>query len=324
MATSRGMDVSAYQGTQDWAALKAKGVVFAFAKASEGQHSRDTRFDQHIAGILKAGLVGGGYHFAWPTQDVEQEAANYIAAVRPYKDARLVHWLDLERYSDGRNYGNRTAAQIRTWVSEWLRVVSAAYPGQRVGVYTSASDVAAGHLPADVPLWFPRYPWGAADWSRAEAAAQPTVSGRHPVIWQFTSQPYDRNIAYLSEAALRAWAAGTTTEEDDMALDKADVKTLAGTDGVWKAPKDAADYSDDEKSPDHYWSLGSHINDQTTRIRRIDKATAALTAQLAALTAAVGALAQGGGLSAAEVQAAAEAGARAALAQLGDKLQEEG
>jgi GH25 family lysozyme M1 (1,4-beta-N-acetylmuramidase) len=35
LATSRGLDVSQYQGAQDWAKHKANGVTFAFAKASE-------------------------------------------------------------------------------------------------------------------------------------------------------------------------------------------------------------------------------------------------------------------------------------------------
>ena len=178
MATSRGMDVSAYQPPQDWEALRGKGVVFAFAKASEGQRSRDARFDQHIGGIIKAGLIPGAYHFAWPTQDVDREAANYIGAVRPYAKAGFVHWLDLERYSDGRNYGSRSAPQIRSWVSEWLRLVAAAFPGQRFGVYTSADDIAKGHLPAGVPLWFPRYPWGAADWARGRTSTAAARSSR--------------------------------------------------------------------------------------------------------------------------------------------------
>lgn len=46
----------------------------------------------------------------------------------------------------------------------------------------------------------------------------------------------------------------------------------------------------------------------------------ALTAQVAALSAAVGALAKGGGLTATEITAAAQAGAQAALAELGDAL----
>jgi len=56
--------------------------------------------------------------------------------------------------------------------------------------------------------------------------------------------------------------------------------------------------------------------------RRVDKATAALTAQVAALSAAVGKLAEGGGLDASEIQAAAQAGAEAALDRLGDALKD--
>ncbi|MFJ9382092.1 glycoside hydrolase family 25 protein, partial [Streptomyces sp. NPDC101455] len=180
MATSRGMDVSAYQGTQDWAGLKRDGLVFAFAKASEGTGSRDSRFDAHIAGIIKARLVPGAYHFAWPNQGAAGEAANYIAAVRPYAKAGsgFTHWLDLERYSDGRNYSGRTAAQIKAYAAAWIAAVQKAFPGQRVGIYTSASDLTAGHVPDGVPLWYPAYPWGAAAYSQAEAAAQPRPSGR--------------------------------------------------------------------------------------------------------------------------------------------------
>ena len=111
-------------------------------------------------------------------------------------------------------------------------------------------------------------------------------------------------------------------EEADMALSNADIEKLAATDGVFKAPKDASDYNADPASPKHYWAFGTHVADQTTRIRRIDKATAAMTAQVGALTAAVAALAQDGGLPLAQVQAAAEAGAQAALDRLADALKE--
>jgi GH25 family lysozyme M1 (1,4-beta-N-acetylmuramidase) len=306
MATCRGIDVSAYQGTQDWAAHKKAGVVFAFAKASEGQSTHDPKFATHITGIIKAGLVPGAYHFAWPTQSAAREAANYIAAVKPYAGKGFTHWLDLERYSDGRNYGGRSAAQIRAWVTEWVAAVQKACPGQRVGVYTSASDLAAGHVPDGLPLWYPAYPWGAAEYSRAEAAAQPKPSGRTPLIWQFTSQPIDRSIAYMSAADLRAWAAGTTArqQEDDMPLTDADARR------VWA-------YSHGDK-PDVHQTLATAATQSTAAAAGIRS----LTAQVAALTATVGKLAQGGGLDAAEIKAAAEAGAQAALDKLADALKE--
>ncbi|MFJ8140664.1 glycoside hydrolase family 25 protein [Streptomyces sp. NPDC096013] len=318
MATSRGMDVSAYQGTQDWAALRKSGLVFAFAKASEGQHSRDPKFDTHIAGIIKAGLVPGAYHFAWPNQDVKAEAANYISAVRPYAKAGYTHWLDLERYSDGRNYSGRSATQIKAWAAAWIAAVEKAFPGQRVGVYTSASDLTAGHVPEGAPLWFPRYPWGAADWSRAEDQAQPVIAGRRPLIWQFTSQPVDRSIAYLSEAALRAWAGGDTTkEEDDMDLQS----TVLLGDWIpqtWPKDKGLADKK---------ITVNTAIGSGYAHARRAADNTTAILAQLGAQQATIAklvdAIGSGGGLTAAEIQAAAEAGAKAALATLGDKLQED-
>lgn len=218
MTTCRGLDVSAYQPAQDWPKHKADGVAFAFAKASEGQHSRDALFATHISGIKAAGLVPGAYHFAWPNQDVTTEAANYISAVKPYAGPGFVHWLDLERYSDGRNYNGRSAPQIQVWVARWIAAVQAAFPGQRVGVYTSGDDLAGGHVPAGVPLWYPAYPWsGAVSYGRAESVTPLKPPGWTPLFWQFTSTPIDRSICYLTESGLRAWAAGTT-EEDDVSL----------------------------------------------------------------------------------------------------------
>ncbi|HEY1175630.1 MAG TPA: glycoside hydrolase family 25 protein [Phytomonospora sp.] len=213
-STSRGLDVSAYQSAQDWKAHKADGLTFAFAKATEGEKSHDARFATHIKGIQSADLVAGAYHFAWPNQSAAAEAANYIAAVKAYAGAGFLHWLDLERYSDGRNYQGRTAAQIKAYATAWIAAVKKAFPGQVVGIYTSASDIAAGHVPSGVPLWYPAYPWGAATYARAEAATRPKPSGRTVTFWQFTSTPLDRNIAYLSPSALREWAQGDADDDE--------------------------------------------------------------------------------------------------------------
>jgi GH25 family lysozyme M1 (1,4-beta-N-acetylmuramidase) len=288
MATCRGIDLSAYQGAQDWAARKAEGVVFAFAKASEGEHTRDTHFATHITGIIKAGLVPGAYHFGWPNQDVAAEAANYIAAVKPHARPGFVHWLDLERRSDGANYAGVTAAGIRAYATAWTATVQAAFPGQRVGVYTSGSDLAAGHAPASVPLWYPAYPWsGAATYAQAEAHAKPAPSGRTPLFWQFTSNPLDRSICYLSESALRAWAAGTET---DMALTTDDINKVAAaaakavltTDGVIAAPADAPDI---KTNP--YWALQSYIKDTNARLRAVQATEAAQSAAITQLATAI-------------------------------------
>jgi GH25 family lysozyme M1 (1,4-beta-N-acetylmuramidase) len=314
MATCRGVDVSVYQGVQNWDARRAEGVAFAFAKASEGQRTHDAHFATHITGIKQAGLVPGAYHFAWPCQDVALEAANYVAAVRPYAGRGFVHWLDLERRSDGANYKGCTAAGILAWVTKWLKLVADAFPGQRVGVYTSGSDLAAGHVPAGTTIWYPAYTWGytAVGYDKAEAATRPKPSGWTPLLWQFTSTPIDRSICYLSEAALRAWAQGTT-EETDMQL--SDLVKL----GTWVPKKWPADTGLQDGTIQVNTALGSAYGYS----RVAAESSTALLAQVAALTATVGKLAEGGGLDAAEIQAAAQAGAQAALDKLADAINKE-
>ncbi|MFF4118956.1 GH25 family lysozyme [Streptomyces sp. NPDC001714] len=214
-STSRGIDVSAYQSTQNWTKHKADGLTFAFAKASEGQKGRDARFATHIKGIKAAGLIPGAYHFAWPNQSAAVEAANYISAVKAYAGPGFLHWLDLERYSDGRNYNGKTAAQIRAYASAWIAAVQKAFPGQRVGVYTSASDIAAGRVPTGVPLWYPAYPGASVDtYAEADKHTRPAPSGRAVTFWQFTSTPLDRSICYMSPSALKTWAKGDADEDD--------------------------------------------------------------------------------------------------------------
>lgn len=214
-STARGIDVSAYQSAQNWPKLKADGLTFAFAKASEGQKSHDAKFATHIKGIKSAGLIPGAYHFAWPNQSAATEAANYIAAVKSYAGAGFLHWLDLEAYSDRRNYTGRTAAQIKAYAAAWIAAVQKAFPGQRVGIYTSAADIAAGHVPAGVTLWYPAYPGASVDtYTEAEKRTRPAPSGRTVAVWQFTSTPVDRNLAYMSPAAMKTWAKGSTANED--------------------------------------------------------------------------------------------------------------
>ncbi|NUO43722.1 MAG: hypothetical protein HOV82_17000 [Streptomyces sp.] len=104
----------------------------------------------------------------------------------------------------------------------------------------------------------------------------------------------------------------TVPEEDDMQL--SDLVKL----GPWVPKK---------------WPKDSGLQDGTIQVntalgsaygysRLAAESSTALVAQVAALTATVGKLAEGGGLDAGEIQAAAEAGAQAALDRLSDALKE--
>lgn len=322
-ATSRGIDVSDNNGTQDWKALAAGGVTFAQVKASEGEHTQDPKYRTHMDGLRAAGIMPMAYHFAWPNQDAATEAANYVSAVKADADdvPGFVHWLDLERMKTGENYAGRTAAQIKAYATTWVDRVKAAFPKQRVGVYTSGSDITAGHYPANSDgFWYPAYPSGPLSYTQAEQRSKPNP-GRTPLLWQFASSPTDRSIAYMTPAALRAWAG----QEDDVAL------TAAEKDALALIPKlydnliniDSIDVKDAKGVPVRH-AAGyhlAHIFHDTSEA--IWPAMVKMSANLAALQSAVAALAQGGGITAEQVQAAAEAGAQAALAELGGALTEQ-
>lgn len=80
VASAQGRDVSEFQGAVDWPAL-AKGLSFAFAKASNGPARPDPRFAANWAGMRAAGLHRGAYH-ELTAGDPAGQAAFFLATVR--------------------------------------------------------------------------------------------------------------------------------------------------------------------------------------------------------------------------------------------------
>jgi lysozyme len=299
-ATSRGLDVSSYQGPQDWAALVRGGVTYAAAKASEGEHTHDPRYRMHMDGMRGAGVLPQGYHYAWPNQSARAEADNYLAAV--HADASevtgYVHWLDLERRTDGRNYAGMSAAGIRAYAEAWVDRVKAAFPRQRVGCYTSADDITHGHYPRNSDfLFYPAYPSGPLNWTQAEQRSRPRPGGMTPLFWQFASSPTDRSIAYMTPAAYKAWA-GHQEVPDVQLSDKLTIPA-----GPWNDKPMTA-------------TFGEWVGFTNLKADAAVQGVRQLTAMVGALTGMVAKLAADNGhdLTAEQISDAAEAGANKALA----------
>lgn len=139
-----------------------------------------------------------------------------------------------------------------------------------------------------------------------------------------TACPGKARIAQFKEVVfpgIVARATGKTSEEDDMALSDADMKKLADlvADRVWKKDGLTVRWGTKE-NPD--WAAYSILHHATEVVRDNRVRLQKVQADMGALSGIVSRLAEGGGLTAAEIQAAAEAGARAALVQLGDALTE--
>jgi lysozyme len=141
----RGIDVSRYQGTIDWAAVAAAGVHFAFIKATEGGDLRDPRFAENWAAAAEAGLVRGAYHFFTFCTPGAAQAANF-AAVVPVEATALPPAIDVEFAGNCRSW--RDLETIRRELAVFLAAVEATYGRRPIVYFTRESHerVLAGRL----------------------------------------------------------------------------------------------------------------------------------------------------------------------------------
>src|SRR5437899_6903950 len=73
-----GIDVSAFQGTVDWAAVAAGGAKFAYLRASEQDGIPDATFAANYQGAKANGLYAGAYHRARPDLSGGKAQADYL------------------------------------------------------------------------------------------------------------------------------------------------------------------------------------------------------------------------------------------------------
>ncbi|MGN0631861.1 MAG: glycoside hydrolase family 25 protein [Ruminococcus sp.] len=84
-----GIDVSVYQGSVDWQAVKDSGVEFAIIRAGYGKHANqeDRYFDINMKNAKEAGLDCGAYWFSYALtpEDAEKEAEAFYEVIKGYK-----------------------------------------------------------------------------------------------------------------------------------------------------------------------------------------------------------------------------------------------
>ena len=181
--TLPGIDVSHYNGSPDWSQVKADGVRFVIAKATEGTTFLDDHYAANKQQVEALGMAFTAYHFARPdksTGDAVAEADWFVGNAQ-LTGRNLVPVLDLE---DG---GGMGATKLTQWVKAWLGEVQVQL-GVKATIYTTASFWRA-HM-ADTG-WFAAngYRLWVAHWT---AAAQPAVpaanwTGSGWTMWQYSS-----------------------------------------------------------------------------------------------------------------------------------------
>ncbi len=204
----QGIDVSKYQETIDWPAVRTAGKTFAWIKATEGGDRVDDRFHENFAAAKAAGLARGAYHFYYFCRPVEDQVAWFIANVPADPDA-LPPVLDMEwnhqsptcRLQPDRDTIHR---DMRTW----LTAVEKHY-GKRPVIYTTVDfhrDRLQGAF-SDYHIWVrsvaghPTVRYGARKWHFWQHTATGRVAGIRGDV--------DRNVFYGSRADWQAFVSGS-------------------------------------------------------------------------------------------------------------------
>ena len=193
-----GIDVSKWQGSIDWNAVKNSGVSFVIIRcgyrgSSSGSLIKDPMFESNIKGATNAGLKVGLYFFSQAVNEKEavEEASMAIALAKNYKISYPI-FIDTEWTSGGR--ANGISKETRTAVCKaFCETIKSA--GYTPGVYACKSwyqDSLNVSSLNGYKIWLAQY------------ASQPTYSNRYD-MWQYTdkgkvngiSTNVDMNISYL-------------------------------------------------------------------------------------------------------------------------------
>jgi lysozyme len=177
----RGIDISKWQATINWSAVRNAGTAFAFCKATEGLTEVDPYFTTNWPQMKSAGLIRGAYHFGRPGADAIAQADHFANTVKPIKgDLPLV--LDFEAYD------NMTPTQVWAWAQKFVGRVKAK-TGKSPIIYTGYYfwKDRAGNPTNNLgcPLWLAAYTSSTDDlippawttWSFWQYSSTGTVSG---------------------------------------------------------------------------------------------------------------------------------------------------
>ncbi|MBR6093676.1 MAG: Ig-like domain-containing protein [Lachnospiraceae bacterium] len=140
---SLGIDVSQYNGTINWNAVKAAGVSFVIIRCgfrgyTQGGLIEDTNFHSYASGAQAAGLKVGVYFFSQATNEREavEEASMAVAMAKQHKISYPI-FIDSE-YANGSHTGRAdklTKAQRTAVCKAFCETVKSA--GYTPGVYAS-------------------------------------------------------------------------------------------------------------------------------------------------------------------------------------------
>jgi GH25 family lysozyme M1 (1,4-beta-N-acetylmuramidase) len=173
--TVKGIDVSYYQGSIDWAKVAGDGVAYAFIRVSDGTGTIDPQFPTYWANSRANGILHGAYQFFRPNEDPIAQADLLLSKMGQLQPDDLPPVIDVEAT------GGLAPAAVASAVKTWVDHVAAAI-GKPPIIYTGYyfwRDSVGGPDDTTSPLWHAQY----------TTAACPNIADPWTTwaFWQYTS-----------------------------------------------------------------------------------------------------------------------------------------
>lgn len=187
------IDVSHYQRTIDWNAVRQANVPIAYLKAIEGHEPRnnDETYERNRRDATAAGVITGAYDYAHPGTGYGGLEENARSEARRFIETAGVRMGDLVPMLDLEEHGGLSSDDLATWVRIWGEEVTAA-TGERPALYTYPAfwkQHLAGHeeLAKQFHLYIadyrgnkdlpPRVPEGLPDWAMYQYTGTGSIAG---------------------------------------------------------------------------------------------------------------------------------------------------
>lgn len=178
-----GIDVSEWQKTIDWEAVKAAGIEFAMIRAGYGQNNIDPQFKHNISECNRLGIPCGVFWFSYAYTEAMaiREAEYALAAVEPYK---LDYPIAFDYESDSVEYAKKNGiepdkAHVTALAYAFCgRIEQAKYYAM---IYTNPSYLSKyfdSYIPKNYDIWLAQWP------SKPDPSSKPSQAGG---IWQYTN-----------------------------------------------------------------------------------------------------------------------------------------
>jgi GH25 family lysozyme M1 (1,4-beta-N-acetylmuramidase) len=201
-----GIDISHWQKSVDWTAMKNGGIEFVIVKATQGTYQVDPMLTDYVNGATKAGIAVGAYHWVDPTVNAEAQAAYFLSNIKGLPIQFIA--ADVEQFwTDWTEWMNQTVTKMISpdTISNTAKTILTYWSQQSTLpeiLYSRATFVQEYAQPmlkwiSKYDLWMAHYPYNntrvTTTWDDFKAKYKPSISGpRLPTgcttwkFWQFT------------------------------------------------------------------------------------------------------------------------------------------